>query len=462
MNLTMKLRRLLAAACLFIGTAASDVRGDEILDWNATIRQVIQANATHANPGWSTRAMAMTNGAMYDVMMGFERTHQPFKHDAPAPAGASQQAALAQAAYQTLMFAYPGQQPILDAAIAAKLAAIPDSPAKAAGVAYGNQTAQAYINWRTGDNADVTYPYTPGTAPGEWRPDPLHPNQSAWGPGWGTVAPFAIPNSDYFPLDPPPALDSAEYAAAFNQVKELGALNSVTRTADQTDMAIFWAYDRQSMGPPPVLFDRNLQDIALTMGNTERENARLFAIASVAMADAATAAWDAKFTDNFWRPITAIREGDADGNAATEAAVDWKPLGAPGANVNDWSDDFTPPFPAWPSGHASMGGALFEVLRDFYGTDDVDYVLNSAESMPSGLNTRSFTSFSQAEWENGMSRIYLGVHWIFDAEDGITLGNNIADWVGANMFQAVPEPGAATMLTMALAATTLSTRRRAK
>lgn len=439
------------------------LRADEILDWNVTIRQVIQANATHANPGWSTRAMAMTNGAMYDVMMGFQRTHQPFKHDAPAPAGASQQAALAQAAYQTLMFAYPGEQPILDAAIATKLAAIPDGPAKAAGIAYGNQTAQAYIDWRTGDNADVTYPYTPGTAPGEWRPDPLHPNQSAWGPGWGTVAPFAINSSDQFPLDPPPALDSAEYAAAFNQVKELGGLHSATRTADQTDMAIFWAYDRQAMGPPPVLFDRNLQDIALTMGNTERENARLFALASVAMADAATAAWDAKFTDNYWRPVTAIREADTDGNAATEAAVDWKPLGAPGADVDDWADDFTPPFPAWPSGHASMGGALFEVLRDFYRTDDVAYVLNSAESMPSGLNTRSFTSFSQAEWENGMSRIYLGVHWIFDAEDGIKLGNDIADWVGANMFQAVPEPASPVlMMIFATAAAAKSRKQRKK
>jgi hypothetical protein len=457
----MKLTWLTVAAALCLSSMAT-MRADEILDWNATIRQVIQANADHANPGWSTRSMAMANGAMYDVMMGFDRTHQPFKHSALAPAGASQQAALAQAAYQTLMFAYPGEQPLLDMAIAAKLDAIPDGAAKTAGIAYGNQAAQTYIDWRTGDNADATQPYTPGTNPGEWRPDPLHPGQSAWGPGWGTVAPFAINGMNQFPMDPPPALDSLEYATAYNQVKELGAVNSAMRTADQTDIGIFWAYDRPAMGPPPVLFDRNLHDIAVTMGNTEAENARLFTLASVAMADAATAAWDAKFTDNLWRPITAIREGDTDGNAETTADVDWKPLGAPGNDPNDWSDDFTPPFPAWPSGHASMGGALFEALRDFYGTDDVDYVLNSAEAMPSGVNTRSFNSFSQAEWENGMSRVYLGVHWVFDAEDGIQLGNDIADWVGANMFQAVPEPGGATLLTIALAAATLSTRRRVK
>jgi len=445
---------------LFLASSATLSRADAILDWNATIRQVIQANADHANPGWSTRAMAITNGAMYDVLMGFDRTHQPFKHSALAPAGASQQAAVAQAAYQSLMFSYPGQQPILDAAIATALGAIPDGPAKTAGIAYGNQAAQTYIDWRTGDNADVVLPYTPGTDPGEWRPDPLHPNQSAWGPAWGTLKPYIVNSSDQFPMDPPPALDSAEYAAAFNQVKELGALNSATRTADQTDMAIFWAYDRQAMGPPPVLLDRNLADIAMTTGNTEAENARLFAMASVAMADAATAAWDAKFEDNYWRPITAIREAATDGNAATEAAVDWKPLGAPGVDPNDWSDDFTPPFPAWPSGHATMGGALFEVLRDFYGTDNVNYVLHSAEEMPSGLETRSFTSFTQAEWENGMSRVYMGVHWIFDAEDGIKLGNDIADWVVGNAFQSIPEPTAVGLLATALIAVTFSRRRR--
>lgn len=446
-------------SAVLLTSSASSLRADEILDWNATIRQVIQANADHANPGWSTRAMAMTNGAMYDVLMGFDRTHQPFKHAALAPSGAIEAAAVAQAAYKTLLYAYPDQKLVLDAALAAKLDAIPDSLKKVAGVLYGDQTAQTYIDWRTGDNADAVVPYTPGTDPGEWRPDPLHPDQSAWGPAWGTLKPFIVNSSDQFPMDPPPALDSQEYADAFNQVKELGALNSATRTADQTDIAIFWAYDRQAMGPPPVLFDRNLQDIALAMGNTERENARLFAMASVAMADAATAAWDAKFEDNYWRPVTAIRAGSADGNDATEGDPDWKPLGAPGNDPNDWSDDFTPPFPAWPSGHATMGGALYEVLRDFYGTDDVNFVLNSAESMPSGNKTRSFASFSQAELENGMSRVYMGVHWIFDAEDGIQLGNEIADWVGANAFQAVPEPAPAGLLTIALVASTLSRRR---
>lgn len=453
------MKQLCAAVAALLLTSSASLRADEILDWNATIRQVIQANATQANPGWSTRAMAMTNGAMYDVLMGFDRTHQPFKHTALAPSGAIQTAAVAQAAYKTLLYSYPDQKSMLDAALAAKLDAIPDSLKKVAATLYGDQAAQTYIDWRTGDNADVIVPYTPGTDPGEWRPDPLHPGQSAWGPAWGTLKPFIVNSSDQFPMDPPPTLDSQEYATAFNQVKELGVLNSATRTADQTDIAIFWAYDRQAMGPPPVLFDRNLVDVAITTGNTERDNARLFAMASVAMADAATAAWDAKFEDNYWRPITAIREADTDGNAGTEAAPDWKPLGAPGADPNDWADDFTPPFPAWPSGHATMGGALFEVLRDFYGTDNVNYVLHSAEDMPSGLTTRSFTSFTQAEWENGMSRIYMGVHWLFDAEDGIQLGNDIADWVGANAFQAVPEPAAAGLLTIALAATTFSRRR---
>ena len=444
------------AICFSLAVAASSLaaatlRADAVLEWNTTLRQAVQANATHTNPGWSTRAMAMTNGAMYDVFMAFDRTHVPFKHAAQAPAGASQEAAVAQAAYQTLLCSYPGEQSLLDAALASRLGAIPAGAEKEAGIAFGNQVAQTYVDWRTNDNAEVVYPYTVGTEPGEWRPDPLHPEQAAWGPGWGAVMPFAIDNTAQFPLDSPPALDSAEYAAAFNQVKELGGLHSETRTADQTDMAIFWAYDRQAMGPPPVLFNRNLQDIAEQQGNSERDNARLFAFASVAMADAATAAWDAKFNDNYWRPITAIREADTDGNPDTAADVDWKPLGAPGDDPDDWQDDFTPPFPAWPSGHASMGGALYEALRTFYGTDDMSYVLNSAEAMPSGLSTRSFDSFSEAEWENAMSRVYMGVHWIFDAEDGVVLGNQIAGWVATNHFQAVPEPS----LTILLASATV-------
>jgi hypothetical protein len=212
---------------------------------------------------------------------------------------------------------------------------------------------------------------------------------------------------------------------------------------------------------------RNVEDIAVQAGNTPEQNARLFAMSSVAMADAAIAAWDGKFEHDFWRPVTAIENGDDDGNDLTEGDPDWRPLGAPGdPTVAD--SDFTPPFPAWPSGHASMGGALFETLKLFFGTnvfDEIDgiignnayYELHSDEMMLSDTlvdvtDSRQFTTFSSLldtddpdygspEWENAVSRIYLGIHWIFDATDGIALGNMIARDVHASRFQAVPEPG---------------------
>ena len=190
------------------------------------------------------------------------------------------------------------------------------------------------------------------------------------------------------------------------------ALNSTTRTPDQTQTAIFWAYDRAGMGPPPVVFNQAVSEIATQHSNTTADNARLFAMTMVAQADASIAAWNSKFVADFWRPITAIREGDTDGNPLTEADTNWIPLGAPGAGS---VPDFTPPFPAYVSGHATFGGAVFTTLANFYGTDDFDFTLTSGE-MP-GI-TRSFHSFSQASEENGRSRVYMGVHWNFDDVEG--------------------------------------------
>jgi hypothetical protein len=360
---------------------------------------------------------------------------------------------------------------------------IPDGIEKTSGANFGLSIAQACITSRTGDHADETYPYTPGVNPGEWRPDPYNPDQTAWGPGWGTVEPFAIPNTQDFvdALPPIPDMKSQAYTDAYNMVKDYGAIDSAVREEYQTQIGLFWAYDRPSMGPPPVLFISNLEEIAAQANNTPEENARLFAMVSVAQADAAAAAWDAKFKYNFWRPVAAIHEADDDENPDTVADLAWRPLGAPGSETGEMDDDFTPPFPAWTSGHATMGGAVFKAIELFYGTnvfdeingvlgDDPQYMLTSEEAGSGSM--RMYSTFTQQgalaidaenspEGENGMSRIYLGIHWIFDQQDGITLGNDISEYVFANHFQAIPEPSAASLALFAMLGV-LAGKRRSK
>jgi hypothetical protein len=430
--------------------AAADV----VTDWNSLFRTAAQADSSMSNPGWASRTLAMMNGAMYDSLQAIDRTHQPFLVNASAPPNASFEAAAAQASHRILSLAYPSQSALLDSALSATLGGVADGPAKTAGIQLGTSVADHYIDLRHGDGADQIVQYTPHSDPGHWRPDPMNPTQEAWGPGWGTVAPFALTSPTQFVAPPPPDMTSQQYADSFNEVKELGALDSTTRTADQTEMALFWAYDRRNMGPPPVLFNSAVSQIADQQGNTMEENARLFAITSVALADAGVASWESKYSYDLWRPISAIREADTDGNPLTEADPDWVPLGAPGAGV---VPDFTPPFPAYVSGHATFGEAMFRSLEYFYGTDDVTFMLTSDE-LPGVI--RTFDSFSDASVENARSRIYMGVHFDFDDIEGRALGGEIADWINATAFAAVPEPSSLLLAGLCLAGLCIWCRRR--
>lgn len=487
------------------------LHADVVTDWNTVLCNTIQTDGivnspNLANPGWSTRTMAMMNGAIYDAFQSVNRTHTPFMYNALTP-GASRDAAAAQAAYELILECYPLRHDVLDPALANTLAQVPDGAAKTAGIALGHAIAQQYMTARQSDGANIMAPYTPSNLPGKWRPDPFNPTQQAWGPEYGNVPTFAVRDGSaqtnahdlINALPTPPDLTSAAYAAAYNQVINYGALSTygpantpTSRTPEQTALALFWAYDRASMGPPPVLFLRNVEEIAAAVGNSPEQNARLFAMASVSMADAAIAAWDAKFQKNFWRPVTGIQEADTDGNPNTVQDSDWKPLGAPGDNPNSDTDDFTPPFPSWTSGHATMGGAVFKTLELFYGTNNfsvadasvgndavtAQYMLTSQEPGSGGAGSpngsRMFNSFTQTgvldigtenspEGENGTSRIYLGIHWIFDQRDGITLGNSVASYVFSHDFAAVPEPATlAILLPSALILPYISRPRRKK
>lgn len=430
--------------------ATATLRADTVLDWNRVASDVLRDNTSLQNPGMASRSMAMMNLAIYDAIAMTSPGGTMFYdygggHASPGYTY-SDKAAASQAAYTVLSGVYADQQATLDAALASSLSLIPNGQAKSDGVTLGAMIGQSILSRRANDGYDTMSQYMPSSDPGRWRSDPLNPGQEAWGPDWGNVDTFALQSNTQFMPPPMPAMTSQEYTDAFNEVKSLGAVNSATRTQDQTEIGYFWAYDRLGMGTPHRMFSHVLDTIAVQEGNTVKENAELFAKATVAVADAGITAWNSKFEYDLWRPVTGIREADTDGNPDTIADPNWTPLGAPGGS----GTDFTPPFPTYLSGHATFGGALFGVLQEFYGTDDIAFTLAS-EELTGAAAIRDFDSFSEAMAENGRSRVYLGIHWNFDDTVAQVTGKEIAQHIfGGPFVSAVPEPSSLVLAGVAL------------
>ncbi|QEF98320.1 PAP2 superfamily protein [Stieleria maiorica] len=437
----------------------SDESSDVVLAWNDLFGEILaDAEATLQNPGYASRSMAMLNLAIYDAVGiatdGSDAdTFYDYSIDPSGDANLSAEIAAAQAAYTVLSSLYPAQQETLDAFLESSLAGSVSDRSTDASRTLGSEIGSTILAIRANDGSDVIGQYQYTDEAGYFQPDPLSPDVPAWGPAWGEVDTFAIGSTEAFLPASPPDLTSEEYADAYDEVLELGSVDSEVRTDDQTEAGLFWAYDRVGLGTPLALFNDVLLQIAEQQGNSMEENAALFAQASVAMADAGIVAWDTKFGEEFWRPVTAIRAGDSDGNELTEGDVDWTPLGAP--NGEDLTG-FTPQFPTYISGHATFGGALFATLQEFYGTDDIAFELTSVEleylienpelQAAYGIElddaTRSFSSFSEAMAENGRSRVYLGIHFNFDDTVGQDVGSAIAAGVADEFSVAVSDDAA--------------------
>ena len=292
---------------------------DVVLEWNQLLLNTVKANGVL--PFVFSRDAAIVHAAVYDAVNAIDRSHTPLFADVQAPRGASLEAAAAQAAHDTLAELFPAQQATFDAALAADLAGIPPGQARL-GVAVGHEAARQILAWRSTDGSTDPVPYVPGTGPGVWQPTPRPnpnpppaelPGLPAAAPQWATVTPFCIPSDSAFRPPQQPDLNSVEYTAAFNEVKSLGARDSTPRTAEQTEIARFWA------GGPSTFtsggyWNQIAQEVSAAQGKSLVENARLFALLNVAQADAYFAVWDAKYEYNFWRPVTAIRAADTDGN----------------------------------------------------------------------------------------------------------------------------------------------------
>ncbi|HEX4966516.1 MAG TPA: vanadium-dependent haloperoxidase [Thermoanaerobaculia bacterium] len=396
--------------CVALAGTLGEARADVVTDWNGILLDAVRAEKSV--PPHASRAMACVNVSIFEAVNGILGLYEPYSLTDPAPPGASPEAAAAAAAYQSLSQLFPAQRKVFDAALKASLSAIPEGPSKEAGIAWGLKVADAIIALRADDGAtrEVNPRYPSGA--GWWTPTP--PDfASGLLPNWAGVKPWAMANGSQFRPPPPPALGSADYLKAFSEVARLGRIDSPSRSKEQSQIALFWA-DGSGTSTPPGHWLLVALRLASQRNLTLHESSRLFALLSMAMADAAIVSWDSKYHYDHWRPVTGIRHAELEGNGGTRASPPWVPFIA------------TPPFPSYTSGHSTFSGSASRILELFFGTDAVLFSLVS-EGLP-GVE-RFFASFSQAAEEAGQSRIYGGIHWQYDNQAGLASGRALGDHV---------------------------------
>jgi hypothetical protein len=388
---------------LLAGTAGI-ATADVVTDWSE--KAVAAGYAARQGPPPHTRIVAMTQLAMYEAMNSVDARFRPYRARLQAEPGASRDAAGASAAHYVLVRVYPDQAKELDKALQASLTAIADETAKAKGIGLGERAGAAMLSERASDGAAGPDAYRPFTAAGKYVPTVL-PAASRW----GAVKPFALNTGEQFRPPAPYALTSAAWARDYNEVKRLGAKTGSARSAEQSDIARFWELTG------PACYDPLVRQLSAAKGLDPVQKARLYALVSMAAADALIAVFDAKYAYNFWRPVTAIRNGDLSGNDAIERSAAWEPF-IP-----------TPMHPEYPCAHCISQAAVAGVLEHFFG-DAIPPVKLTSTTAP-GV-TRTYSRLSDYVSEVINARIYDGVHYRTSGEVGADMGRKIADYTVRN------------------------------
>jgi hypothetical protein len=401
---------------------------DPVLEWIGFMNDAVIAGGT--SPLVSSRVVALVSASVFDAVNGIEPQFQPLHVKPGASHPASQRAAAVQAAYEILAKLYPGQSPTLTAHLNASLAALAQNEKGTSinnGVAWGQSVADAIWAWRLTDGIAPAPPPFLGVlgivgspaAIGAWRPTPLM-NAPGAGPQFASMTPWVLLRPSQFRLPPPPALNSPEFVADFNEDKVMGAYSGPSRTADQSELALFWA------GNTPLYWNRIAVQIATSRAFSLTENAHLFALLNVSMADAAIACWDGKYRYVFWRPITAIRTG--------VSGIDPDPTWVP------WLDFFpagTPPHPEYPSGHSTVSGSAAFILAAAFGENTTFTVTSDVRP-----GTRSFSSFTAATSEIADARVFGGIHYRTSCVRGNRLGRTVADYISRHALRAIGDQNA--------------------
>jgi PAP2 superfamily len=387
-----------------------------VVQWNRALLVIVRTPGAQSPTVHPTRSFAIMHAAIYDAVNAIDRKHRPFLvRLSSVPRDASQEAAAAAAAHEILVALYPAFKTTLDAQLQQSLAQIPDGNGKAEGVLIGQDVADRILAARSNDGSNAPpIPYVFGTAPGDYQSTPPNFAPQPQFTNWSHVTPFALERANQFRPGPPPALTSDAYSDAFNQIKSLGIANSTTATADEALTGRFWN------GAIQNYWNEIAQTLSQARGLSTAQNARLFALLNLSFADDVIAFYDAKYTYNFWRPVTAIRAADPAINPETIADPNWLP------EVGK-----TAPDPSYPGAHAVISASAAEVLISFFERDHAEFNVTS-EVLP-GVQ-RSFTSISAAAEEATLSRIFGGQHFRTDLTTGQHLGREVADFVVDNFL----------------------------